>query len=195
MLTYTGQSIWPPDSPHYDPDAVPDIDAIAVGLGRQVRWAGSTIETYTVLPHSFVVSQIVDPRYRVAALLHDAHESIVGDTPSNWKTDAQRELEAHLDALIFAEFDVVYDERARVAVKLADLAALAAEAHVLGREDAEHWWPQHRFGALENRALAATERMLDRGVVELWMFQPDMAMQAMREQLTWARTTELEARA
>ncbi|MCB2128693.1 MAG: HD family hydrolase [Rhodobacteraceae bacterium] len=65
-----------------------EIDDIAHGLAFVARWNGQTIGNwpYSVAEHSLLVEQIfseanggIDPKWRLAALLHDAPEYVIGD--------------------------------------------------------------------------------------------------------------------
>lgn len=72
-----------------------EIEDIAHGLARVARWNGQTTgdHAFSVAQHSVVVEEIVahiqpdiDPRWRLAALLHDASEYVIGDMISPFKT-------------------------------------------------------------------------------------------------------------
>lgn len=56
-----------------------DIHSVAISLSRIPRFLGHTIRPVSVLEHSIAVARIVPPRLRLAALLHDAHEALIGD--------------------------------------------------------------------------------------------------------------------
>ncbi|WP_304187786.1 HD family hydrolase [Phenylobacterium aquaticum] len=71
-----------------------EIEDIAHGLARVARWNGQTIgeHGFSVAQHSVVVEEIcahiepgLDPRWRLAALLHDASEYVIGDMISPFK--------------------------------------------------------------------------------------------------------------
>ena len=69
-----------------------EISDIAHGLARVARWNGQTRGDYafSVAQHSLIVERIVaekesDPRWRLAALLHDGPEYVVGDMISPFK--------------------------------------------------------------------------------------------------------------
>lgn len=63
------------------PDQI-NIYDIARGLSQIARFKGDTRRFYTVARHSFVCSYLVDPRYALEALLHDAPEAYLGDVIS-----------------------------------------------------------------------------------------------------------------
>ena len=56
-----------------------DLVEIANGLSRIYRWGGQTLRPISVLEHSLVVAALADRNAELPALLHDAHEYIVGD--------------------------------------------------------------------------------------------------------------------
>ena len=65
-----------------------EIEDIAHGLARVARWNGQThgAHAFSVAQHSVIVEQLVsefypaiDPRWRLAALLHDSSEYVIGD--------------------------------------------------------------------------------------------------------------------
>lgn len=71
-----------------------EIEDIAHGLARVARWNGQTTgeHAFSVAQHSVVVEEIcahiqpdLEPRWRLAALLHDASEYVIGDMISPFK--------------------------------------------------------------------------------------------------------------
>ncbi len=71
-----------------------EITDIAHGLARVARWNGQTTgeHGFSVAQHSLVVEEIaahirpdLEPRWRLAALLHDASEYVIGDMISPFK--------------------------------------------------------------------------------------------------------------
>ena len=71
-----------------------EIEDIAHGLARVARWNGQTIgeHAFSVAQHCIVVEEImahiqpdVAPRWRLAGLLHDAPEYVIGDMISPFK--------------------------------------------------------------------------------------------------------------
>jgi 5'-deoxynucleotidase YfbR-like HD superfamily hydrolase len=72
-----------------------EIEDIAHGLARVARWNGQTLgaHAFSVAQHLLLVDAIAGarnpgwpPRWRLAALLHDAPEYVVGDLISPFKT-------------------------------------------------------------------------------------------------------------
>jgi 5'-deoxynucleotidase YfbR-like HD superfamily hydrolase len=71
-----------------------EIEDIAHGLARVARWNGQTLggHSFSVAQHCLVVEEVVahlqpalDPCWRLAALLHDAPEYVIGDMISPFK--------------------------------------------------------------------------------------------------------------
>lgn len=73
-------------------DLSPDdilAEDIAYSLAGQSRYNGNTRPLYTVAQHSVLCCLVAPQEFKLAALLHDAHEYIIGDIA----TPAQRLLE------------------------------------------------------------------------------------------------------
>lgn len=97
------------------PDDI-EIEDIAHGLARVARWNGQTVgeHAFSVAQHALVVEDIAlahnpawEPRWRLAALLHDAPEYVVGDLISPFKTAIgldYKALELRLLAAIHRRF-------------------------------------------------------------------------------------------
>ena len=93
-----------------------EIGDIAHGLARVARWNGQTVgeHGFSVAQHCLVVEEIaahiqpaLDPRWRLAALLHDAPEYVIGDMISPFKAALgfnYREFEHRLEAAIHVRF-------------------------------------------------------------------------------------------
>ena len=113
-------------------DSAPKLESIGLGLGRHPRFAGQTRRPYNVLAHSFVVASFLLPEHRVHGLLHDAGEAVLGDIPTDWKTEADREREGRLMARIYKGLGLEAPHPiVCLAVKEADKRALSAEATLL----------------------------------------------------------------
>ncbi len=85
-----------------------EIEDIAHGLARVARWNGQTIGEHpmSVAQHSVVVEAIVahvepaiEPHWRLAALLHDAAEYVIGDMISPFKAALGLDYQAFEDRL------------------------------------------------------------------------------------------------
>src|SRR3954471_9631534 len=93
-----------------------EIGDIAHGLARVARWNGQTVgaHAFSVAQHSIVVEEIVahiqpdiEPRWRLAALLHDASEYVIGDMISPFKAALgvdYRTFEDRLESAIHIRF-------------------------------------------------------------------------------------------
>jgi len=93
-----------------------EIEDIARGLSFQARWNGQTIGEfpYSVAEHSLLVEEIfhrlyprASARWRLAALLHDAPEFVIGDMISPVKSavgPGYKRLDERLTAAIHVRF-------------------------------------------------------------------------------------------
>ena len=119
-----------------------EIEDIAHGLSRVARWNGQTSGAwpFSVAQHSLLVLAIYDhlqpraeQRWRLAALLHDAAEYVVGDLISPFKaavgTD-YKALEQRLDSAIRLRFGIpaLLPDNVTLAIKRADRASAYFEA-------------------------------------------------------------------
>jgi 5'-nucleotidase len=129
-----------------------EIADIAHGLARVARWNGQTTgeNAFSVAQHSFVVEEIaahirptLEPRWRLAALLHDAPEYVIGDMISPFKAALgldYRTFEEKLEAAIHLRFGLPARIPAEVKalIKTADRACAFFEAtQIAGFEHAE----------------------------------------------------------
>jgi len=119
-----------------------EIEDIAHGLARVARWNGQTIgdHAFSVAQHSFVVEEIaahiapgLAPRWRLAALLHDAPEYVIGDMISPFKAALgfdYRNFEDRLEAAIHHRFGLPARVPAQIKtlIKTADRASAFFEA-------------------------------------------------------------------
>jgi hypothetical protein len=85
-----------------------EIEDIAHGLARVARWNGQTTgpHAFSVAQHCLVVEELVrklapetEPRWRLAALLHDAPEYVIGDMISPFKAALGLDYRAFEDRL------------------------------------------------------------------------------------------------
>jgi uncharacterized protein len=130
-----------------------ELDDIAHGLARVARWNGQTVggHIFSVAQHSLLVEAIashLDPdmsrERRLAVLLHDAPEYVIGDIISPFKAvigDAYKSIEAGLLAAIHLHFGLPAQPAAALKrfIKQADRQAAFLEATHLagfGREEA-----------------------------------------------------------
>ena len=102
-----------------DPTALDiEIEDIAHGLSFLARWNGQTLGNYgySVAEHSLLVEKLfsifnpkADPKWKMAALLHDAAEYVIGDLISPVKNNVGEEynlLEERLMIAIFQRFSI-----------------------------------------------------------------------------------------
>jgi uncharacterized protein len=128
-----------------------EIADIAHGLARVARWNGQTkgAHIYSVAQHSLLVEAMAEIRARLnrgrrlAVLLHDAPEYVIGDMISPFKAvigDAYKAVEARLRAAIHLRFGLpvtLADEWLDI-IKGADRAAAYLEAtRLAGFSEAE----------------------------------------------------------
>jgi 5'-deoxynucleotidase YfbR-like HD superfamily hydrolase len=118
------------------------IEDIAYGLARVARWNGQTVgaHAFSVAQHALVVEQIMsalDPaierRWRLAALLHDAPEYVIGDLISPFKAAVgldYKTFEVRLLRAIHVSFGLPADLPVAItaAIKNADRIAAYFEA-------------------------------------------------------------------
>src|SRR5690349_13122672 len=129
-----------------------EIEDIAHGLARVARWNGQTVGThaFSVAQHSLIVEEIVrklapewDKKRRLAALLHDAPEYVIGDMISPFKAALgfdYKAFEAKLEAAIHLRFGLPPHPSAVVkgVIKRADIICAYFEAvQLAGFSEAE----------------------------------------------------------
>lgn len=119
-----------------------EIEDIAHGLARVARWNGQTQgeHAFSVAQHCLLVESIVgdlaptlDRRYRLAALIHDAPEYVIGDLISPFKAVLAldyKAFEAKLLAAVHLRFGVPAElpEETTKLIKRADKNAAYYEA-------------------------------------------------------------------
>jgi len=119
-----------------------EIEDIAHGLARVARWNGQTVgdHGFSVAQHSVVVEEIavhikpdLEPRWRLAALLHDAPEFVIGDMISPFKAALglnYRAFEDRLEAAIHMRFGLPakVPPQVKALIKQADRACAFFEA-------------------------------------------------------------------
>ncbi|KAB0680147.1 YfbR-like 5'-deoxynucleotidase [Aureimonas leprariae] len=120
-----------------------EIEDIAHGLARVARWNGQTRgdHAFSVAQHSLVVEALIaeteaDPRWRLAALLHDAPEYVIGDMISPFKAvmgGAYKAVEKRLQTAVHLRFGLPAElpERIEKTIKTADRLSAYFEATVL----------------------------------------------------------------
>ena len=126
-----------------------EIEDIAHGLARVARWNGQTKgrHAFSVAEHSLLVEALashfdpkLDRRWRLAALLHDAPEYVIGDMISPFKAALgidYKAFEAKLMAAIHLRYSIPVDLPKKVAalIKRADKVSAYLEATQLAGFD------------------------------------------------------------
>ena len=170
IMTSSGRALDP-----FAPDpAQIALDDIAHHLSHVCRFAGAVSVHYSVAQHSVLVAQEM-PLYARFALLHDAAEAYIGDVPRPLKRHqtfaAYRDVEAHLQAVIYRKFGIVPEPDGIVELAHVDRRMLRTEQRDLmpaelpgeGRDDAEPylyhvvpWTPQEACSRFEQAWEEAT---------------------------------------
>ena len=163
-----------------------EIEDIAHGLARVARWNGQTTgaHIFSVAQHSLLTETLAHQRgslgreSRLAVLLHDAPEYVIGDMISPFKAvigDAYKAVEARLLAAIHLRFGLppVLPGELTALIKAADRSAAHLEATRLAgfaiTEARKFFGPPPKFSAAVERdyltpwpADAAEARYLER---------------------------------
>ena len=137
LLTYTDRVITPEFPGEGD---VPSPLDIAVSLSRMPRFGGHTRRWWSVLDHLLFCDTLVSTvgiakSVRLAVLLHDAHECVTADVPTDAKGPGLRILQKELDVALMNRYfpggyTAYYGHLETV--KRIDMLALKAEAAVVG---------------------------------------------------------------
>jgi 5'-deoxynucleotidase YfbR-like HD superfamily hydrolase len=150
-----------------------EIDDIAHGLARLARWNGQTVGEHalSVAQHALLVEDIAGARYtswprtwRLAALLHDAPEYVIGDLISPFKAAIgldYKAFEMRLLKAIHLRFGLLPELPVEItdSIKEADRIAAFFEATLLAgfaQEEAERYFgrPAQLAADLQHRLLA-----------------------------------------
>ena len=130
--TYTGKKFHLLE-PHEDEV---DIIDIAHALSQLCRFTGHSKTFYSIAQHSVLVSNLIDPQYAFAGLLHDAPEAYIGD----WSRPLQKlpSLKSILEPIhkkiylaVCSRYGVCIDDNMLKAVAKADDILLATEVRDL----------------------------------------------------------------
>jgi 5'-deoxynucleotidase YfbR-like HD superfamily hydrolase len=163
-----------------------EIEDIAHGLARTARWNGQTRgrHIFSVAQHTLLVGALLllqepeaSAQLRLAALLHDAAEYVIGDLISPFKamlSEDYREAERRIMAAVHRRFGLppVLPPRMARAIKRADATAAFLEAVNLAGfslAEAKRYFPRPEMPTpVESELLApwsaakATRRFLQR---------------------------------
>jgi 5'-deoxynucleotidase YfbR-like HD superfamily hydrolase len=144
-----------------------EIEDIAHGLARVARWNGQThgAHIFSVAQHTLLVEAVlrassprVDQRVRLATLLHDAPEYVIGDMISPFKAvigGSYKTIEKRLLAAIHVRFGLsaTLPDDLTALIKVADAGAAYLEAtRLAGFHEAE----ARRFFGREPKLAAET---------------------------------------
>ncbi len=138
-----------------------EIEDIAQGLARGARWNGQTsgAHAYSVAEHSLLVEALcshlepeLDRKWRLAALLHDAPEYVIGDMISPFKNALgldYRAFETRLEEAIHMRFEIPpsLPQNIKKLIKRADKISAYLEATQLAGfavEEAEKFFGRPR---------------------------------------------------
>lgn len=124
IQTFSGKAFFPFDP---RPDQI-DIEDIAHALSNICRFTGHTDIFYSVAEHSVRVARLVEPEYRLAALLHDASEAYLSDISAPIKPFLPDyvALEKRIEKAIAYRFSLPYSMHP--SIKEADRVMLHTEA-------------------------------------------------------------------
>lgn len=129
-----------------------EIEDIAHGLAFVARWNGQTMGDfpYSVAEHSVFVEELfyrlnprIEPKWRLAALLHDAPEYVIGDMISPVKSSVgpgYAEIDARLTSAIHLKFGLpaAIPSPVKKQIKRADkLSAWLEAVQIAGFSEAE----------------------------------------------------------
>ena len=146
-----------------------EVDDIAHGLARVARWNGQTQggHIFSVAQHSLLVEALararvprLDPNGRLAILLHDAPEYVIGDMISPFKAvigDSYKAVEKRLLAAIHLRFGLPakLPEPLQALIKASDRSAAYLEATRLAgfaeTEARKFFGPPPKFSAVLER--------------------------------------------
>jgi uncharacterized protein len=119
-----------------------ELEDVAHGLARVARWNGQThgAHIFSVAQHTLLVEAVlrarrprIDRRVRLAAMLHDAPEYVIGDMISPFKAvigGSYKQVEKRLLAAIHLRFGLpaVLSAEIEAEIKLSDMGAAYLEA-------------------------------------------------------------------
>jgi uncharacterized protein len=129
-----------------------EVEDIAHGLARVARWNGQThgAHIFSVAQHTLLVEAVlrarnprIDHRVRLAAMLHDAPEYVIGDMISPFKAvigGSYKVVEKRLLGAIHIRFGLpaVLPDEIEQQIKAADMGAAYLEAtHLAGFSETE----------------------------------------------------------
>lgn len=133
--TYTGKTVF-----FMDPDpSMFDIHDIAHALSNNCRWTGHCKNFISVAEHSYWASTLVDPKYAMEALMHDASEAYLTDVAAPIKPYLTNyyEIEAKIMKALSVQFNFQYPLPKKV--KQIDTLLLSEEAYQVVPSQGKQW--------------------------------------------------------
>jgi 5'-deoxynucleotidase YfbR-like HD superfamily hydrolase len=148
-----------------------EVEDIAHGLAFVARWNGQTLGEwpFSVAEHSLLVEELfaamnpgIEPRWRLAALLHDAPEYVIGDMISPVKAavgPGYGALDERLSAAIHIRFGLpaAIPSPVKKAIKAADRVSAWLEATQIAgftREEADRFFGRPPGALVAGRRIA-----------------------------------------
>lgn len=182
IYTYSGRKV------ELDGEGAPSLLDIAVQLGRIPRFAGATEDFWTVLQHSLCAEQLgrywcdqyegivssMEPvevsgrpanmraYIRLACLIHDAHEALIGDIPSPFKSADMHNVQETFDERLYESLGIPHPRNHKEVtsvVTLVDQALLGAEGKMFGPPTSGDEWWRRVENELTERAQGTISRM------------------------------------
>lgn len=135
-----------------------DISTVAIVLSRTPRFTGHTEPMYSVAQHSLLVESLIAescPELRLAALMHDAHECVIGDLSTPLKTYLKQsqafvDMENRVKAFFAIDFGFSIEYAHGPVVKEADLLALWIERQAFMPLFANDVWKEDPADEVKN---------------------------------------------
>lgn len=127
----------------------PRLLDMAWGVCRIGRWNGTGDHWYSLMNHTFVVSDLCPGHVKIFALLHDAAPECCGnDVPKPMKTKETGEIEEgiFIRTLQYYGIGIPTEEEAGL-VKHADIRAAFGEAWIVGNEGQRNTYPLRDYRA------------------------------------------------
>lgn len=166
----------------------PTLEQVASGLATVPRWLGRTIVPFSVLQHSLAADRISGaerPEVRLAILMHDSEEMILGDIPSPAKTAEQAEVGEQIRRHIYQHaLGSPYPTKTVLKqIEEADILTRHAEAHVLLPGNQRAYFPSppsDAMTAVEDLCLRGRKDLVDEFIALVEELQKQPTVRALR---------------
>lgn len=151
ILTFTGKKFYPLD-PRPEDICIQDI---AHSLSLTCRWTGHCHHFYSVAEHSYRVAEMVESKYKKAALLHDASEAYICDLSHPLKHysglgDLYMDAEYKIMCAINEKFNIELDREGLKLIKKADDDMLEIEMNELMLDIAPTHEYKSKYGSVSS---------------------------------------------